>query len=148
MNLDDFLSSTVDSLAKTTNKFDKKLHSSNSNIKDSFIDDFIHSLYNFLDHSRDVIRLKQMPENTMYEIDGEDANCFVTVVNDRTPNLPKLNGFPNNVFYIPKNMCSPNINESLYKTENLIQEEVSYKNYLQLKDGVYKIVDKDGNILQ
>ncbi len=44
MNLDDFLSSTVDSLAKTTNKFDKKLHSSNSNIKNSFIDDFIHQL--------------------------------------------------------------------------------------------------------
>ena len=148
MDLNDFLSSTVDSLATTTNKLDKKLHSSNSNLKDTFIDDFIHSLYNFLDKSRDVLRLKQMPENTMYEIDGEDANYFFTVVDTKTPNLPNLNGIPHDVFYIPKSMCSKNIDESLYKHEDLIQEEISYKNYLQLKDGIYTIVDENGNILE
>ena len=148
MDLNDFLSSTVDSLANVTNKFDKNLHSGNSNRKNSFIDDFIHSLYNFLDNSRDILRLKQMPENTLFKIDGEDSNCFVTVVDTKTQHLPNLNGLPHDVFYIPKNMCSQNIDESLYKHENLIQEEVSYKNYLQLKDGVYTVVDKDGNTLQ
>lgn len=37
MDLNDFFSSTVNSLATSTNKLDKKLHSSNSNLKDTFI---------------------------------------------------------------------------------------------------------------
>ena len=39
MDLNEFLSSTVVSLANVTNKLDKNLHSSNSNLKDSFIND-------------------------------------------------------------------------------------------------------------
>ena len=45
-------------------------------------------------------------------------------------------------------LCNLNIDESLYKVEDIIQEEVSYKNYLQLKDGVYTVVDENGNILK
>ena len=36
-----------------------------------------------------------------------------------------------------------------YVTEiSIVQEEISYKNYLQLKDGVYTVVDENGNILK
>ena len=30
-----------------------------------------------------------MPENTIYEIDGENNDYFVTIVDEKTPNLPK-----------------------------------------------------------
>ena len=56
--------------------------------------------------------------------------------------MPKLDGVRNDIFYIPKRLCNLNINESLYKVEDLIQEEVHYKNYLQLKDGIYTVVDE------
>jgi len=88
-----------------------------------------------------------MPENTIYEINGYVNDYFVTMVDSKTPNLPKLNGYSDDIFYIPKNMCKSDIDESLYKVEDLIQEEVHYKNYLQLKDGVYTVVDENGNVL-
>ena len=42
-----------------------------------------------------------------------------------------LNGVGDEIFYIPKRLCNLNIDESLYKVEDLIQEEVHYKNYLR-----------------
>lgn len=147
MDLYDTLTSVFNGLAHTTSEIDKSIHKKQSKLEDSFIDNFIHELKDFLFNSRDICRLKQMPENTMYEIDGEGDDYFVTMVDSKTPNLPKLNGCSDDIFYIPKNMCNLNIDESLYKVEDLIQEEVHYKNYLQLKDGVYTVVDKNGNVL-
>lgn len=147
MDLYDTLTSVFNGLAYTTSEIDKSIHQKQSKLEDSFIDNFIHELNDFLFNSRDICRLKQMPENTMYEIDGEGDDYFVTIVDSKTPNLPKLNGYSDDIFYIPKNMCNLNIDESLYKVEDLIQEEVHYKNYLQLKDGVYTVVDKNGNVL-
>lgn len=148
MDLDDTLTSVFNGLAHTTSKVDKYLHNNKPKLKDSFVDNFIHELKDFLYNSRDVCRLKQMPENTMYEIDGEGDDYFVTMVDSKTPNLPRLDGIGDEIFYIPKNLCNLNIDESLYKVEDIIQEEVSYKNYLQLKDGVYTVVDENGNILK
>lgn len=148
MDLYDTLTSVFNGLAYTTSEIDKSIHQKQSKLEDSFIDNFIHELNDFLYNSRDICRLKQMPENTIYEIDGESDDYFVTIVDLETPNLPKLNGYSDDIFYIPKNMCNLNIDESLYKVEDLIQEEVHYKNYLQLKDGIYTVVDKNGNILK
>lgn len=148
MDLYDTLTSVFNGLAYTTSEIDKSIHQKQSKLEDSFIDNFIHELNDFLYNSRDICRLKQMPENTIYEIDGESDDYFVTIVDSKTPNLPKLNGYSDDIFYIPKNMCNLNIDESLYKVEDLIQEEVHYKNYLQLKDGIYTVVDKNGNILK
>lgn len=148
MDLYDTLTSVFNGLAHTTSEIDKSIHQKQSKLEDSFIDNFIHELNDFLYNSRDICRLKQMPENTIYEIDGEGDDYFVTMVDSKTPNLPKLNGYSDDIFYIPKNMCNLNIDESLYKVEDLIQEEVHYKNYLQLKDGIYTVVDKNGNILK
>lgn len=134
-------------LYEILNSVDNTLEKNIKSYDNSFVDNFIDELKDFLLDRRDINRLKQMPENTMYEIDGEGDDYFVTMVNSRTPNLPKLNGYSDDIFYIPKNMCNSDIDESLYKVEDLIQEEVHYKNYLQLKDGVYKIVDKNGHVL-
>lgn len=147
MDLYDTLTSVFNGLAHTTSEIDKSLHKNKTELEDSFIDNFIHELKDFLYNSRDICRLKQMPENTIYEINGYVDDYFVTMVDSKTPNLPKLNGYSDDIFYIPKNMCKSDIDESLYKVEDLIQEEVHYKNYLQLKDGVYTVVDKNGNIL-
>ena len=148
MDLYDTLTSVFNGLAHTTSEIDKSLHKNNPELEDSFIDDFIHELKNFLYNSRDICRLKQMPENTMYEINGDVDDYFVTMVDSKTPNLPKLNGYSDDIFYIPKSMCNLNIDESLYKVEDLIQEEVHYRNFLQLKDGIYRVVDENGNILK
>ena len=148
MDLYDTLTSAFNGLAHTTSEIDKSLHKNKPELEDSFIDDFIHELKNFLYNSRDICRLKQMPENTMYEINGDVDDYFVTMVDSKTPNLPKLNGYSDDIFYIPKSMCNLNIDESLYKVEDLIQEEVHYRNFLQLKDGIYRVVDENGNILK
>ena len=134
-------------LYEILNSVDNTLERNIKSYDNSFVDNFIDELKDYLLDRRDINRLKQMSENTMYEIDGEGDDYFVTVVDTATPELPKLNGIPHDVFYIPKNICSPNIDESLYKTEDIVQEEISYKNYLQLKDGVYTVVDKNGNVL-
>ena len=147
MDLYDTLTSVFNGLAHTTSEIDKSLHQNKPELENSFIDNFIHELKDFLYDSRDICRLKQMPENTIYEINGYVNDYFVTMVDSKTPNLPKLNGYSDDIFYIPKNMCKSDIDESLYKVEDLIQEEVHYKNYLQLKDGVYTVVDENGNVL-
>lgn len=148
MDLYDTLTSVFNGLAHTTSEIDKSLHKNKPELEDSFIDDFIHEIKNFLYNSKDICRLKQMPENTMYEINGDVDDYFVTMVDSKTPNLPKLNGYSDDIFYIPKSMCNLDIDESLYKVEDLIQEEVHYKNFLQLKDGIYRVVDENGNILK
>lgn len=148
MDFDNILSSVFNELAHATSKLDKNLHNSKPELENSFVDNFIHELKDFLYDSREIHRLKQMPEDTIFEICSDAYDYFTTIVDFDTPNLPKLDGVRDNIFYIPKELCDLSVDESLYKTENIIQEEIHYKNYLQLKDGVYKVVDKDGNILQ
>lgn len=135
-------------LYEIVNSLDNTLEKNVKSYNNSFVDNFIDELKNFLLDHRDVDRLKHMPKNTIFEITDDTKNYFVTMVDSKTPNLPKLDGVGDNIFYIPKNMCDLSINESLYKTHNIIQEEISYKNYLQLKDGIYKVVDENGNVLQ
>lgn len=148
MDLDDKLTSVFNGLARTTSKIDKYLHNNRPELEDSFIDSFIHELKDFLYNSRDICRLKQMPKDTIFEITDDTKDYFVTMVDSKTTNLPKLNGYADDIFYIPKNMCNLNIDESLYKVEDIVQEEVIYKNYLQLKNGVYTVVDENGTILK
>ncbi len=148
MDLDSVLSSVFNGLAHVTTELDKNLHVNKPEFKNSFVDNFIHELEYFLYNSRDTYRLKQMPKNTIYEIDSDTEDYFTTIVDSNITNLPRLDGIGDNIFYIPKNLCDLNVDESLYKTEDIIQEETHYKNYLQLQDGVYKVVDKLGNILQ
>ena len=121
MDLYDTLTSVFNGLAHTTSEIDKSLHKNKPELENSFVDDFIHELKDFLYNSRDICRLKQMPENTIYEIDGEGDDYFVTMVDSKTPNLPKSNGYSDEIFYIPKNMCNLNVDESVYKVEDLIQ---------------------------
>lgn len=135
-------------LYEILNSLDNTLEKNLKLYDNSFVDKFIDELKNFLLDLRDVNRLKHMPKNTIFEITNDTKNYFVTMVDSKTPNLPKLDGVGDNIFYIPKNMCDLDIDESLYKVEDFIQEETSYKNYLQLKDGIYKVVDKNGNILK
>lgn len=135
-------------LYEILNSLDNTLEKNLKLYDNSFVDKFIDELKNFLLDLRDVDRLKHMPKNTIFEITNDTKNYFVTMVDSKTPNLPKLDGVGDNIFYIPKNMCDLDIDESLYKVEDFIQEETSYKNYLQLKDGIYKVVDKNGNILK
>lgn len=147
MDFDSVLSSAFSGLARATTKLDKSLHNNKPELEDSFVDNFLHELNDFLYDNRDIHRLKQMPEDTLFRISGDTETYFSTIVDSDSKNLPRLDGVGDNIFYIPKNICSLNVDESLYKVENLRLEEVSYKNYLQLKDGVYKVVDKDGNVL-
>ena len=57
MDLYDTLSSAFKGLAHTTSEIDKSLHKNKPELKDSFIDDFIHELKNFLYNSRDICTL-------------------------------------------------------------------------------------------
>ena len=148
MDLDDTLTSVFNGLAHTASKIDKYLHNNKPELKDSFVDNFIHELKDFLYDARDIHRLKQMPEDTLFEITGDTKDYFVAIVDEQTLNLPRLDGIGDEIFYIPKTLCNLNIAVSFYKVEDIIQEEVSYKNYLQLKDGVYTVVDENGNILK
>ena len=135
-------------LYEILNSVDNTLEKNIKSYDNSFVDNFIDELKDFLLDRRDINRLKQMPQDTIYEITDDTKDYFVTMVNSKTPNLPRLDGVGDNIFYIQKNLCNLNVDESLYKVEDVIQEEVSYKNYLQLKNGVYTVVDKDGNTLQ
>lgn len=148
MDLDNILSSFFNGLAHTTTKLDKNLHNNEPELKDSLVDNFLHELNDFLYNNRDLYRLKQMPEDTLFRISDDTETYFSTIVDSNSKNFPRLNGFADQIFYIPKKLCDLNIDESLYKVEDLRLEEINYKNYLQLKDGVYKVVDKDGNVLQ
>lgn len=57
--------------------------------------------------------------------------------------MPKNKGcIADDTFFIPKDICDFSGNESLFKDIDYVQEETSYKNYLQLKDGLYRVVDK------
>lgn len=148
MDFDNILSSVFNELAHCTTKLDKNLHNNKPDLKNSFIDNFIHELEDFLYVRREIHRLNQMSEDTLFEICSDTSDYFTTIVDFNTPNLPKLDGVRDNIFYIPKELCDLSVNSSLYKSEDIIQEEMHYKNYLQLKNGIYKVVDKDGNILQ
>lgn len=135
-------------LYEILNSVDHTLEKNIKSYDNSFVDNFIDELKNFLLDHRDINRLKQMPKNTIYEITSDTKDYFVTMVDSKVPNLPKLDGIGDNIFYVPKNICNLNIDESLYKVEDVIQEEIHYKNYLQLKGNVYKVVDQNGNELQ
>ena len=130
------------------NSIDNTLEKNIKSYDNSFVDKFIDELKEFLLDRRDISRLNQMPNDTIFKITDDTKDYFVTMIDLSSRNLPKLDGIADNIFYIPKNICDLNINENLYKNEDMRLEEVKYKNYLQLKDGIYKVVDKNGNVLK
>lgn len=148
MDLDDFLYSTFHGLNHITYDLDNLLHKNQPNLKDSLVDNFLHELNDFFYKESHIFRLKDLPKDTIFKITEDNDDYLIVEVVDSN-NLPIKNTscLPNDIYFIPKDMCDLNIDESLYKVEDLVQEEINYKNYLQLKDGIYKVVDKNGNVL-
>lgn len=150
MDLDDILYSTFHKLNHSTYSLDKFLHKNNSNFEDSLADKFLHELNDYFCKQSDIYRLKQLPDDALLKITEDTNDYFIVSVSNNNYNLPKTdcNCSCEDIYYVPKSICNPNIREEVYKTENVVLEEIKYKNFLQLKNGVYTVVDEEGNIVK
>ena len=150
MNLDDILYSTFHRLNHSTYALDKSLHKTNPNYENSFVDKFLHELNDYFCKQSDIYRLKQLPDDTLLKITQDTDDYFIVSVSSQKCNIQKSTCIcsPDDIYYVPKSICDTNIREGAYKTENVELEEIKYKNFLQLKDGVYTVVNEYGNIVK
>ena len=94
------------------------------------------------------MRLKKFPTDTLFSITEDTDDYIICTVDEDSIDSPKNKGcIADDTFFIPKDICYFSNNESLYKDVDCVHEETYYKNYLQLQDGIYKVVDKDGHVL-
>ena len=148
IDLDDILFNTFHGLNHITTDLDKSLHRNKPELDNTFVDNFLHELNDFFYRETNLLRLKELPENTLFSITEDTDDYIICNVDKNAVDLPKNKGcIADDTFFIPKDICDFSGNESLFKDIDYVQEETSYKNYLQLKDGLYKVVDKNGNIL-
>jgi len=148
MSLNDFSYSVFHGLNHITTTLDNSLHKNNSILKNTFVDDFIHELNDYLFKETSISRLKQLPQNTLFKITEDNDEYIICSTNDTSIN-PKYNChcISNDTYYIPKSICSiPDI--SLYKFENSLSEETHYQNYLKLIGDTYQVVNKDGTLVE
>ncbi|MCL2860337.1 MAG: hypothetical protein FWF46_07305 [Oscillospiraceae bacterium] len=72
----DFFNSIGNKLNDSLHNLDKSIH---SNIKDTFIDNFIHELQNYLNKSDALHQLSKLPQNTkleINEIEDKYVSCY------------------------------------------------------------------------
>lgn len=148
IDLDNVLFHTFHGLNHLTTDLDKSLHKNKSELDNTVVDSFLHELNNFFYKETNLLRLKELPENTLFSINEDTDDYIICTVNENTINLSKnASCIADDTFFIPKDICDFSGDESLFKDIDYVHEETYYKNYLQFKDGVYKVVDKNGNIL-
>ena len=147
--LDNISHSAFHTLNHATYNLDKSLHKSNPKFENTFVDKFLHELNDYLYKQTYISRLKLLPKDTMFRITEDTEDYFIASIDTNSKDISKpfCNHVSNDIYWIPKDICDSNINQSLYKTENYEIEETSYSNYLQLHGGVYKVVDELGKIL-
>ena len=145
MFLDDFSHSVFHRLNHVTTNLDNSIHKHNSIFKNTFVDNFVHELNDYLFKETSISRLKQLPRNTLFRITEDNTDyiiCSVDSISSNTNQKYDCNFISNDTYYIPKSICTIS-NISLYKTENTISEETHYQNYLQLNGDTYQVVDKN-----
>lgn len=148
IELDDILFNTFHSLNHLTTDLDNSLHSNKPEFKNTLVDNFLHELNDFFYRETNLLRLKELPKDTLFSITEDTDDYIICNVDENTVNLPKNKGcIADDTFFIPKDICDFSCNESLFKDIDYVHDETYYKNYLQLKDGLYRVVDKHGNIL-
>lgn len=148
MDLDDVLFNTCHSLNHITSNLDKSLHKNKPELENSFVDNFLHELNDFFYKESNILRLKNLPQDTIFHITEDTDDYIIAFVDKDKFDLPKSNGcIADDTFFIPKDLCDFSNDESLFKTVDYEHQETYYKNCLQLKDGVYKVVDANGNII-
>lgn len=148
MDLDDILFNTCHGINHITSNLDKSLHKNKPELENSFVDNFLHELNDFFYRESNILRLKNLPKDTIFHITEDTEDYIIAFVDKNKFDLPKNNGcMSDDVFFIPKDLCNFSNDESLFKTIDYEHQETYYKNCLQLKDGVYRVVDKNGNII-
>ena len=148
MDLDDILFNTCHVINHITNNLDKSLHKNKPELKNSFVDNFLHELNDLFYRESNILRLKNLPKDTIFHITEDTEDYIIAFVDKNKFDLPKNNGcISDDVFFIPKDLCNFSNDESLFKTIDYEHQETYYKNCLQLKDDVYRVVDKNGNII-
>ena len=113
----DFFNSVENSVNKSLGKLDAKIHlDRDSKVKNTFVDDFIHELRDYLDKHDAIYKLNNLPTNSKLEI-NEIEEKYIQCYFEHEP------------YYIPKDMI--NLNS---KNEDC--------HHLQLKqDGLYHYVE-------
>lgn len=148
IDLDDILFNTFHGLNHITSNLDKSLHKNKPELDNTFVDNFLHELNDFFYKETNLLRLKELPKDTLFSITEDTDDYIICTVDENSIDLPKNKGcIADDTFFIPKDICDFSNNESLYKDVDYVHEETYYKNYLQLQDGVYKVVDKNGHVL-
>ena len=75
--MNDLFNSIENTINKSLNKVDNKVHRNNiSKIKNTFIDDFIHELRDYLNKRDALYELNKLPRNTILEIDTIEEKYF------------------------------------------------------------------------
>ncbi len=85
--MNDFLNSLGNSLYDGLCELDLSLH--HSKLKDSFIDDFIHELRDYLVKSDVTYRLSKLPKDTFLDINEIEKKYVQCYVNHEEYNVPK-----------------------------------------------------------
>ena len=117
--MNDFFNSLGNSLHDGLCELDLSLH--NTKLKDSFVDDFIHELRNYLVKSDVTYRLSKLPQDTLLDINEIEKNYIQCYFNHEEYNVPK---------------------EKIYKQElNSLVNDGFIKLQLQ-DDGLYHVVRK------
>ncbi len=101
--MNDFFNSLGNSLYDSLCKLNLSLN--NTKLKDTFVDDFIHDLRNYLVKSDVTYRLSKLPKNTLLYINEIEKNYIQCYLNYEEYNIPKemcyskeLNGLVNDGF--------------------------------------------------
>ena len=148
--IDNISYSVFHALNHATYNINNSLDKSSSNLKNTFVKDFLQELSNYMYKQTNIARLKQLPKEAIFRITEDNDKYLIVHIDAKEYNLPEspCKHSTNDIYYVPKDMCDLDIDQSLYKVENYEIEETSYNNYLQLHNDKYKVVDEFGNILK
>lgn len=101
--MNDFFNSLGNSLYDSLCNLDLSIN--NTKLKDTFVDDFIHDLRNYLVKSDVTYRLSKLPKDTLLDINEIEKNYIQCYLNHEEYSIPKemcyskeLNGLVNDGF--------------------------------------------------
>ena len=101
--MNDFFNSLGNSLYDNLCNLDLSLH--NTKLKDTFVDDFIHELRDYLAKSDVTYRLSKLPQDTLLDVNEIEKNHIQCYFNHEEYNIPnemiyrqELNGLVNDGF--------------------------------------------------
>jgi len=110
--MNDFFNSLENTFNNRLYKLDLSLH---NKIRDTFVDDFIHELRDYLNKTDALHQLSKLPKDTIFSVNELEDNY--------------ISCYSNEIHYdIPRDMVDSNI------------DNIKCNERLQLQDGIYKII--------